>query len=80
MEEGKEKTNAYTDLEYEILNEWRGVVNEVVILPVIIGALGFVTENSRRKWKCLIAEMDLKSFRKHVYWDLQEESGKCWAL
>ena len=40
----KEKVDAYTDLKYEILKVWRGDVKKVIILPVIIGALGSVTE------------------------------------
>ena len=39
----KEKIDAYLHLKYEILNAWRGDINNVVILPVIIGALGLVT-------------------------------------
>ncbi len=44
-EREKTKIEKYTDLQYELPKVWRGEVNKVVILPVIIGALGTMTKN-----------------------------------
>ena len=39
-----EKEDAYCDLKYEIFKVYKGEVNKVLIIPVIIGALGSVTK------------------------------------
>ena len=38
----------YNDLKYEILKCWNKEVDKVMILPIVIGALGSVTNNVRK--------------------------------
>ena len=42
------KIEKYTDLKYELLKVWKGEVTKVFILPVIIGALGTMTNNVQK--------------------------------
>ena len=44
----KEKLDAYSDLKYEILKCWKKDINTVVIIPVVVGALGMVTNKLKR--------------------------------
>ena len=44
----QEKIEYYNDLKYEILKCWNKEVDKVVILPIVIGALGTVTNNLRK--------------------------------
>ena len=39
-----EKKDAYCDLKYEIFKVYKGEINKVFIIPIIIGALGSVTK------------------------------------
>ena len=39
-----EKKDAYCDLKYEILKVYKGEINEVFIIPFIIGALDSVAK------------------------------------
>ena len=45
MEREKTKIEKYTDLKYMLPKVWKGEVTKVFILPVIIGALGTMTNN-----------------------------------
>ena len=51
----QEKIEYYTDLKYEILKCWNKEVDQVMILPIIIGALGTVTKNLRK----ILGKLDL---------------------
>ena len=42
-----EKMDKYTDLRYEILKCWKGEVNSVTVVPIVVGALGMVTNKLR---------------------------------
>ena len=42
-----EKMEKYTDLRYEILKCWKGEVNSVMVVPIVVGALGMVTNKLR---------------------------------
>ena len=44
----QEKIEYYNDLKYEILKCWNKEVDKVMILPIVIGALGSVTNNVRK--------------------------------
>ena len=44
-ESKRTKINKYTDLRYELLKFWQEEVNKVLIIPIIIGTLGSVTNN-----------------------------------
>ena len=44
----QEKIEYYNDLKYEILKCWNKEVDKVMILPIVIGALGSVTNNLRK--------------------------------
>ena len=39
-----EKKDTYCDLIYEIVKDYKGEINKVFIIPIIIGALGSVTK------------------------------------
>jgi len=42
-----EKEDKYTDLKYEILKCWKGEVNSMMVVPIVVGALGMVTNKLR---------------------------------
>ena len=42
-----EKMDQYTDLRYEILKCWKGEVNSVTVVPIVVGALGMATNKLR---------------------------------
>ena len=44
----QEKIEYYNDLKYEILKCWNKEVDKVMILPIVIGVLGSVTNNVRK--------------------------------
>ena len=46
----QEKIEYYNDLKYEILKCWNKEVDQVMILPIVIGALGSVTNNVRKNF------------------------------
>ena len=52
-----EKKDAYCDLKYEIFKVYKGEVNKVFIIPIIIGALGSITERFKsclEELKCIV--------------------------
>ena len=55
-----ERKNAYCDLKYEIFKVYKGEVNKVLIIPVIIGALGSVTKRFKSYLEQLKCEVRME--------------------
>ena len=53
-QEGKEKLDHYSDLEYKILKMWKDEVKTVAIISIVLGALGVVS----KRFKSYIAALD----------------------
>ena len=55
-----EKKDAYCDLKYEIFKVYKGEVNKVFIIPIIIGALGSVTKRFKSYLEQLKCDVQLE--------------------
>ena len=55
-----EKKDAYGDLKYEIFKVYKGEVNKVFIIPIIIGALGSVTKRFKSYLEQLKCDVHLE--------------------
>ena len=56
----KKKKDAYGDLKYEIFKVYKGEVNKVFIIPIIIGALGSVTKRFKSYLEQLKCDVHLE--------------------
>ena len=55
-----EKKDAYGDLKYEIFKVYKGEVNKVFIIPIIIGALGSVNKRFKSYLEQLKCDVHLE--------------------
>ena len=70
QKKGQEKIEYYNDLKYEILKCWNKEVDKVMILPIVIGALGTVTNNLRKNLDKVDLHLGIDALQKNMSsWD-----------
>ena len=66
----QEKIEYYNDLKYEILRCWNKEVDKVMILPIVIGALGTVTNDLRKNLYKVDLQLGVDALQKNMSsWD-----------
>ena len=60
----KEKKDVYCDLKYEIFKVYKGEVNKVFIIPIVIGALGSVSKRFKGYVEQLKCEVQIEALQR----------------